>query len=128
MSVTNEQVESLTAIAAGLKLGIVDVSKPLLEQAVLTAIEIICESDAEIYDLKSRINRLTVVPANKGANGENTMTEFMQSDYITHHHDFRAACKIARDHEKPSIEGSYWQHQIDTLDRLYINYKVKEAL
>ena len=55
-----------------------------------------------------------------GANGECIKTEMMLSDYITHHNDFREACVIARDRDGDG-EG-YWQHQIDTLDKLAEDY------
>lgn len=39
-------------------------------------------------------------------------------DYITHHHDFKAACSLALANAFTEDDKSYWQHQIDTLDRI----------
>lgn len=40
------------------------------------------------------------------------------SDYITHHHDWRKACEIAKNYSEHPNDKDYWQHQIDTLDNL----------
>jgi len=39
-------------------------------------------------------------------------------DYITHHGDFRRACEIAMENADDEVDKSYWQHQINTLDKL----------
>ncbi len=39
-------------------------------------------------------------------------------DYRTHHHDWLKACKIAKDAAKTDDDISYWQHQIDTLNKI----------
>ena len=43
------------------------------------------------------------------------------SDYKTHHHDWVAACQVAKDCAETGDDFGdicYWQHQIDTLSKL----------
>lgn len=40
-------------------------------------------------------------------------------DYVTHHNDWRSACVLAKTVAKDDpANQAYWQHQIDTLDRI----------
>lgn len=41
-------------------------------------------------------------------------------DYRTHHSDFREACVIAKNNAIAECDVSYWQHQIDVLDKLAV--------
>ena len=50
--------------------------------------------------------------------GKTKDTTMDHNDYLTHHDDFRKACQIAYDAATNEADKSYWQHQIDTLDRL----------
>jgi len=45
-------------------------------------------------------------------------TESIYADYRSHHHDFLSACGIAKENAKDDVDASYWQHQIDTLNKL----------
>lgn len=60
-----------------------------------------------------------------GANGENVKTEFLNSDYVTHHNDFVKACTLARHNSVDSNERAYWQRQVDTLAQLAKDYPAK---
>ena len=53
---------------------------------------------------------LAALPADK--------PDAVHDDYISHHNDWRTACAIARDAACEPENVSYWQHQIDTLDRI----------
>lgn len=65
----------------------------------------------------------------KGANGEDVQTEFLKSDYVTHHNDWLEACTAMRDQagmydwEEADAHRTYWQKQIDTLNRLAEDYQ-----
>lgn len=58
----------------------------------------------------------------KGANNECVQTQFLKSDYITHHGDFREACVIAKSGAENEGNAAYWDKQIRTLDRLAEDY------
>lgn len=42
----------------------------------------------------------------------------VHEDYISHHEDWRSACEIAMLHADCASDRAYWQHQIDTLDKI----------
>lgn len=58
----------------------------------------------------------------KGANGECTLTGFNKSDYVTHHGDWEQACRIAMQCATSEDDRTYWQRQLNTLDRLAKDY------
>lgn len=51
---------------------------------------------------------------------QNTIEQESHShnDYITHHGDWKKACEIAKRYAHHGDDKDYWQHQIDTLDKL----------
>lgn len=48
---------------------------------------------------------------------DGTYWEILPEDLRTHLRDFRAACIIAKEASNEDCDISYWQHQIDVIDR-----------
>ncbi|AAQ96569.1 hypothetical protein [Vibrio phage VP16C] len=80
----------------------------------------------DVSEFEERFAEPTAAPK-LGANGENVETEFLKSDYLTHHDDFVRACEIARDASDGEGGELYWQRQINTLARLAEDYPFKRG-